>query len=370
MLKNILLVGLDYTGEPLPDTKIDTLGLCRASADDARSALTLYDYDTIIINPKSYSHFLFGTETHHTNSEDELWALKRESNNLDFDNAYDYLDRCAELGAALRGGSRVIWLLAPEKRMHFFGWRSNYVGYASQLVKDIVDSSSLHHKKSRHLFIKPESKDFKLYFEQLSQDGWRFCLESNDTRLIPIAITPENYLLGCIVPIGTSYGWLLTPPTSEKSTNLLVQCAASSHPVATAQPTEYDGLFLSHNTEDKPFARELKAKLNKHGVEVWIDEAEIQIGDSLNKKISEGIAKTKYFGIILSPRSVKAPWVERELEMALNREISSGEVVILPLLHEKCDLPIYLQGKMYADFTTITVYESSFEKLLRRLKKE
>ena len=134
-------------------------------------------------------------------------------------------------------------------------------------------------------------------------------------------------------------------------------------------PPPYHGIFLSHTSADKPFVRELKSRLEAHGVkDVWLDEAEILVGDSLTKKIEEGLKKTKYIGVVLSPRSIKSNWVERELEIAIDREISTGEVAVLPLLYEKCDLPSFLVGKMYADFTSPTEYDESLNKLLRRLK--
>nr|WP_262377454.1 toll/interleukin-1 receptor domain-containing protein [Pseudomonas veronii] len=70
----------------------------------------------------------------------------------------------------------------------------------------------------------------------------------------------------------------------------------------------------------------------------------------------------------MSAKSVKSPWVERELEIAIHREISTGEVVVLPLLYEQCDLPLFLVGKLYADFTSPDSYDEGVGKLLRRLK--
>ena len=129
------------------------------------------------------------------------------------------------------------------------------------------------------------------------------------------------------------------------------------------------GQLLSHTSDDKPFVRNLKKSLQDHGVKkVWLDEAEILIGDSLIKKIDEGLTKTRYIGVVLSSRSVKSNWVQKELEIAMNREISSGEVVVLPLVYQHCDLPPFLQGKLYADFSSSEEYEASLKKLLRRLK--
>ena len=38
-------------------------------------------------------------------------------------------------------------------------------------------------------------------------------------------------------------------------------------------------VFISHNYKDKPLARKIAHTLNMYGVETWIDEAEIRVGD-------------------------------------------------------------------------------------------
>jgi hypothetical protein len=60
MTQNVLLVGIEYTGPAIPEVTIEVLGLCRPKVDDRRAAFALYEYDLIIINPESYSHFIFG----------------------------------------------------------------------------------------------------------------------------------------------------------------------------------------------------------------------------------------------------------------------------------------------------------------------
>jgi len=368
MTTKILLVGLSYTGPAIPDTTIDVLGLCRPKVCEAKAAYSLYEYDVILINPESYSHFLFGEATKHSTSNNELWELKAENNNYDLDSAYDALDRSAELTAAIAQGTRVVWLLTPDKRVHFFGWRSVYSGYANERIQRIVNSATKHHKKSKKLTFTPNENPFAAYFQQLQIDGWRMCISDVGEDVAAIAESPEGYCLGGRVTAANSAGWLLTAPTTQDAANKLVQCAIGLNSTSVTSGV-YHGIFLSHTSTDKPFVRELKARLESHGVnEVWLDEAEIQIGDSLIKKIDEGLKKTKYIGVVLSPRSINSPWVEKELEIAINREISSGEVVVLPLLYEKCELPAFLRGKLYADFTAPSEYEESLDKLLRRLK--
>jgi hypothetical protein len=80
-------------------------------------------------------------------------------------------------------------------------------------------------------------------------------------------------------------------------------------------------VFLSHSHADKPFARKLTADLRKAGHAVWIDEAEINIGDSLIVKIREGIDEVDYVAAILSTSSINSEWVKKELDIATNREI-------------------------------------------------
>lgn len=83
--KRVLLVGLEYSGPPLRGVSITTKGLCRPKIAPKHAAAPLYEYDVIIINPVSYSHFIFGRAGQHSDSEKELWDLKKENNDYDLD---------------------------------------------------------------------------------------------------------------------------------------------------------------------------------------------------------------------------------------------------------------------------------------------
>ena len=111
-------------------------------------------------------------------------------------------------------------------------------------------------------------------------------------------------------------------------------------------------IFLSHSSEDKEFVRELHKNLSKNGINSWIDEAEIKMGDSLIQKIGEGIEKADYVAIILSPKSIKSNWCQKELEIAITKEIKHGRTSVIPILIEDCKIPPFLEGKKYGDFRT------------------
>ena len=130
---------------------------------------------------------------------------------------------------------------------------------------------------------------------------------------------------------------------------------------------KYKDLFISYSSKDKDFVKKLAEDLTSYGVKVWWDQWEMKVGDSLNKKIQEGISQSSWLGIVLSPDSVKSPWVERELNSALIKELQLHDVFVLPILYRACDIPIFLQDKVYADFKTS--YEKGLQILLDRISR-
>ena len=130
---------------------------------------------------------------------------------------------------------------------------------------------------------------------------------------------------------------------------------------------DMSSIFMSHSSADKPFVRRLAEDLRKNGHYVWVDEAEIKIGDSLIGKIEEGIENTEYLGVVISSSSNKSEWVTREVRTALNQEIYGKKIKVLPILLEKVEIPLFLIDKKYADFTSEDNYESSLQIILERL---
>ena len=126
-------------------------------------------------------------------------------------------------------------------------------------------------------------------------------------------------------------------------------------------------IFLSHSHKDRAFTSRLAADLTKHGVRVWLDAAEIKIGDSLVDRLASAIAEMDYLGVILTRDSVRSAWVRKEVSVALTQEVHSRRVRVLPILAEKCELPAFLVDKVYADCTTTAKYDTALRRLLDRL---
>jgi hypothetical protein len=108
---------------------------------------------------------------------------------------------------------------------------------------------------------------------------------------------------------------------------------------------------LSHSSKDKDFVRQLAADLTNNGIAVWLDEQMIKVGDSIAEKVSQGLAESDYFLIVLSDNSVQSEWVKKELNHALISEIEEKEVKVLPILLSQCQIPALIKDKKYADFS-------------------
>jgi hypothetical protein len=127
-------------------------------------------------------------------------------------------------------------------------------------------------------------------------------------------------------------------------------------------------VFLSHSSHDNEFVRKLAEDLKSQGIQVWFDEWEIKVGDSLNNKIAEGIKSSGWLVIILSQNSVKSAWVRKELNAALEAELKREQVFILPAIIDDCEIPLFLQDKKFADFRY--EYYKGLEDLLRPIISE
>lgn len=92
-------------------------------------------------------------------------------------------------------------------------------------------------------------------------------------------------------------------------------------------------VFISHASEDKDeVARPLAELLRKLGFRVWYDEYTLRLGDSLRRKIDEGLAKCRFGVVVLSPAFFAKEWPKRELDGLFAREVTGGKVV-LPVWH-------------------------------------
>ena len=91
--------------------------------------------------------------------------------------------------------------------------------------------------------------------------------------------------------------------------------------------------FLSYASEDRELAEHVAQALQAAGVETWWDRWEIGAGDSIVQKINEGLGGCTHFIVLLSPNSIKKPWVQTEIDAGFIRRVS-GEAKFIILRSE------------------------------------
>ena len=98
---------------------------------------------------------------------------------------------------------------------------------------------------------------------------------------------------------------------------------------------EYD-VFVSHAWEDKEsFADEFVDELRKLGISVWYDTSQIRWGDSMRQRIDDGLNKSRFGVVILSPNYIAEGkyWTKAELDGLFQLESIRGKA-ILPIWHD------------------------------------
>jgi hypothetical protein len=105
-------------------------------------------------------------------------------------------------------------------------------------------------------------------------------------------------------------------------------------PPALMQNEESHDVFISHASEDKDeIVRPLANALITEGLSVWYDEFSLKIGDSLRRKIDQGLSKSRVGLVVLSPSFISKGWTNYELDGIMTKAVS-GEQILLPIWHQ------------------------------------
>lgn len=126
-------------------------------------------------------------------------------------------------------------------------------------------------------------------------------------------------------------------------------------------------LFLSHSSLDKSVVISIALDLHKKNINTWVDAFDILPGESIIKKINEGLEECDYILLFLSKNSVKSNWVTKEWESILWDEVNSNKIKIIPIKIEDCKIPKILQTKKYIDFSRN--YNEGLNELIETIRK-
>jgi hypothetical protein len=143
---------------------------------------------------------------------------------------------------------------------------------------------------------------------------------------------------------------------------------------------EFYSCFISYSSKNQECAERLHADLQDKGVRCWFAPEDLKIGDKFRQRIDESIKLHDKLLLILSEQSISSPWVEAEVESAVEREHREKRLVLFPVriddavmdsdeawaasLRRMRHIGDFRGWKKHDD------YQKAFDRLLRDLKAE
>lgn len=110
-------------------------------------------------------------------------------------------------------------------------------------------------------------------------------------------------------------------------------------------------VFISHSSKDKKFVRTLKSDLNENGIDTFVDEDSLELGDSLKERLDVALDESSHFVIILSEHSVSSDWVKYELNEALSLFDNKTLKKVIPIKYRECEIPEKLKSLIYSNLS-------------------
>lgn len=218
-------------------------------------------------------------------------------------------------------------------------------GYQDELNKKTKDSADLG-KKIAEKRERRNSANLKLQKEQLAeskkqQQEYKKMQQSYEKRILDLQ---QNSVPKLHHP---SIGNLVLDKSSE----------------------EYD-VFVSHAWEDKAdFVDELVDEMRKVDLKVWYDTNKLKWGDSMREKIDNGLRKSKYGIVVLSPNYIAENkyWTKTELNGLFQMETINGKT-ILPIWHNLTKKQVTEYSPIIADRKAMTTADYTASEMAETLK--
>ncbi len=112
----------------------------------------------------------------------------------------------------------------------------------------------------------------------------------------------------------------------------------------------YD-VFLSYNSAQKEWTRDLARRLRDSGFNVWLDEWCLRGGESWIVGLERGVQESRHLVFVVSPDSVGAVWPNFEQLLGMLEDPDARDRKLIPVIHTHHPLPPRLKIRQYIDFS-------------------
>ena len=152
-----------------------------------------------------------------------------------------------------------------------------------------------------------------------------------------------------------------------RTPNLMVGHFRSNLTQEIAKSLDQPRIFLSHASSDKALVRQFASDLHDAGIRPWLDEAEINAGDSIRETISSALKASDVVLIFLSNASAASTWVQHEVAMFVGQDESRR---VIPVVLDEAGrelaarLPT-IEGLLYVDASSPEKRSEAIRKIIK-----
>lgn len=116
-------------------------------------------------------------------------------------------------------------------------------------------------------------------------------------------------------------------------------------------------VFISYDREDRRWVREFVKGLTGQGLNVWMDEKRIALGEPVAEKLEEALRSSDSLVLVLSPNSIESPTTYFELGAALGMGKRLIAIVSREVMREDLPGPIRLRRHLVMESPEETARE-------------
>ncbi len=228
-----------------------------------------------------------------------------------------------------------------KAKSEFHIWRD----YNKELLSRIVDTDELRRDYRTPLARvvlanAPHSVELKTFRSEIKRDKDRLESIKQRLKLIPESIEAPHAVEELVKPASTS---------------------------AQSDEFAYD-VFISYSNTDRNWVRkELLSILEQNGLQVCIDYRDFEVGAASAIEMERALLTSRKTILVLSPSYLESAWANFEAMMLQVLDPANSQRRLIPLLKEKCDLPLRIKYLTYVNFTDPDDMELSWRKLLKGL---
>ena len=122
-------------------------------------------------------------------------------------------------------------------------------------------------------------------------------------------------------------------------------------------------VFLSYKSEDAEAVIRIRKALEARGARVWVDHDQIRPGDHFAAALESGLETSRSVALVVTPRSVRSPWVKEEYYRALSLA-NEGRLNLIPVLLEDAPLPGFLSTRQYVSIRGQDEFDLGMDRLM------